>query len=62
MIHKDRFRNIVEEVVNSAYEAELNLLTDVVELSFTYPDMPDVLVKFSVGGIFYTDTESEELH
>jgi hypothetical protein len=62
MIAKERFRDIVEEIVSGANEVGLNLTTDIVELSFTYPDMPEVLVRFSVGGIFYEEPESEELH
>jgi len=54
---KDAVFNIVD-----ATEGEIDLTKDTITMTFTYPEMPDILVTLSIGGLFYQDDDDEVIH
>ena len=54
---KDAVFNIVD-----ATEGEIDLTKDTITMTFTYPEMPDILVTLSIGGLFYHEDDDEVLH
>ena len=54
---KDAVFNIVD-----ATEGEIDLTKDTITMTFTYPEMPDILVTLSIGGLFYQENDDEVIH
>lgn len=54
---KDAVFNIVD-----ATEGEIDLTKDTITMTFTYPEMPDILVTLSIGGLFYHEDDDEVIH
>ena len=54
---KDAVFNIVD-----ATEGKIDLTKDTITMTFTYPEMPDILVTLSIGGLFYHEDEDEVVH
>lgn len=54
---KDAVFNIVD-----ATEGEIDLTKDTITMTFTYPEMPDILVTLSIGGLFYQEDDDEVVH
>lgn len=54
---KDAVFNIID-----ATEGEIDLTKDTITMTFTYPEMPDILVKLSIGGLFYQEDDDEVIH
>jgi len=54
---KDAVFNIVD-----ATEGEIDLTKDTITMTFTYPEMPDILVTLSIGGLFYHEDDDEVVH
>ena len=54
---KDAVFNIVD-----ATEGEIDLTKDTITMTFTYPEMPDILVTLSIGGLFYHEDNDEVVH
>ena len=54
---KDAVFNIVD-----AREGEIDLTKDTITMTFTYPEMPDILVTLSIGGLFYHEDDDEVIH
>jgi hypothetical protein len=54
---KDAVFNIVD-----ATEGEIDLTKDTITMTFTYPEMPDILVTLSIGGLFYQEDDDEVIH
>ena len=54
---KDAVFNIVD-----ATEGEIDLTKDTITMTFTYPEMPDILVTVSIGGLFYQENDDEVIH
>jgi hypothetical protein len=40
----------------------LDLSVDVIDLSITYPEHPEVLINISVGGMFHEEDINGEVH
>jgi hypothetical protein len=49
---KEYFREYVERALLAAEEEGLDLTTDSLNLTFTYPDLPYVQVSLTIGGMF----------
>ena len=54
---KDAVFNIID-----ATEGEIDLTNDTITMTFTYPEMPDILVTLSIGGLFYHEDDDEVVH
>ena len=54
---KDAIFNIID-----ATEGEIDLTKDTITMTFTYPEMPDILVTLSIGGLFYQEDDDEVVH
>ena len=54
---KDAVFNIID-----ATEGEIDLTKDTITMTFTYPEMPDILVTLSIGGLFYQEDDDEVIH
>ena len=54
---KDAVFNIID-----ATEGEIDLTKDTITMTFTYPEMPDILVTLSIGGLFYQENDDEVIH
>ena len=54
---KDAVFNIID-----ATEGAIDLTKDTVTMTFTYPEMPDILVTLSIGGLFYQEDDDEVIH
>ena len=54
---KDAVFNIVD-----ATEGEIDLTKDTITMTFTYPEMPDILVTLSIGGLFYQEDDDGVIH
>ena len=54
---KDAVFNIID-----ATEGEIDLTKDTITMTFTYPEMPDILVTLSIGGLFYHEDDDEVVH
>lgn len=55
---------IKDAVFNIVYatEGEIDLTKDTITMTFTYPEMPDILVTLSIGGLFYHEDDDEVVH
>lgn len=61
---KEYFREYVESALLAAEAEGLDLSTDTLNLTFTYPDLPYVQVSLTIGGMFsnYEVELEEEIH
>ncbi len=57
---KHLIRDIVDGVIEGAKEQGLDLVTDSLEMSFTYPDIPTIQIYIRIGGMFQGIPEGEE--
>ncbi len=61
MINPNIIKDAVLNILASS-EGQLDLTKDSVTLTYTYPDMPDILVTLTIGGLFYSEDYNESLH
>jgi len=61
MINPQTIKDAVFNIVD-ATEGEIDLTKDTITMTFTYPEMPDILVTLSIGGLFYQEDDDEVIH
>ena len=61
MINPQVIKDAVFNIVDTT-EGEIDLTKDTITMTFTYPEMPDILVTLSIGGLFYQEDDDEVIH
>jgi len=61
MINPNIIKDAVLNILASS-EGQLDLTKDSVTINYTYPDMPDILVTLTIGGLFYSEGDDDLLH
>lgn len=60
MYTKVLLRPNIDDLIRTAEAEGIDLSSDTLELTFTYPDIPHILVSIRVGGLFGMEVDLDE--